>query len=212
MKNKVCSGKDRIRPAVIVLVAAAMLAVAVVPVVIIRAVWPGKKPVSTGALIKLTDPASNEEYVVGIPAGVSGLKMSASNGSLLVEFRTADPAKSLTIEIGQGCVLCRSDGGEKVVQGRSFRLTRDGKTFFQGRDGKLTMTWQDSNIAVQAIGDKIHSLNGSKDSGFVGAAHSFEFTFPRTAKSGEGGPPQTRPAAPRWQPNPPYWKAVKIPD
>ncbi len=209
MNNKVCSGKDRIRPAVIVLVAAAMLAFAVVPFVIIRAVWSGKKPASTGVLVKLIDPASNEEYVVGIPDGVSGLKMSASNGSLLVEFRTADPAESLTIEIEQGHVLCRSDGGEKAVQGRSLRLTRDGKTLMQGRDGKLTLTSEESSTTIQAIGDQIYNLDDGKDSGVVVSGHSVEFTFLQTPASGDGLP-QTRPAAPRSQPNPPYWKAVKI--
>ena len=130
----------------------------------------------------------------------------------MVEFRTADSAESLTIEIGQGRVLCRSDGGEKVVQGRSLRLTRDGKTFMQGRDGKLTLTLEESSTTVQAIGDQIYNQDGGKDSGDVASAHSVEFTFPQTPPSGEGGPPQTRPAAPRWRPDPPYWKAVKIPN
>lgn len=208
LKDRSC--QDRIRPGVIVIVAAAILAAIAIPFAVIRAIWSETKPASSIPAGKLTDHASNDECVIRLDE-VRRFKITASNGALRLDLITADPAKRQSVEIGQDCVLCRSYDGQKPVKWRSVRLTSDGMTTCQGRDGKLTVTIDGSASGFQAIGDQIYIQKDGTDDGTVFSAHAIEYCFPQTTPQGEAGFPQTRPAAPRRQ-QPIYWQARRLPN
>jgi len=171
---KASSSEDRIRPQVIVVVATAILATVAIPFAVIRATWLETKPAFSKVDGKPTDHSSSDECIVAIPQGVNRIEMTASNGVLLLEFSPVDTGKRLSVEIGQASVLCRFDNAQEPVQGRTVRLTRDGMTTCQGRDGKFTVTTGGSSTTFHAIGDQVHM----RKDGFVWSSHRAMYGFP----------------------------------